>query len=175
MCAAAQTGMRSTVAFSGGLAHNAGNNCCGDSAPALGVTYAYRLFPHVDLEAGFDTTLSLGTEFMGAHYDTKADDRFMWVPFGLRGVVPLRHGRVEVSLGAGGAYEKYLVGNPNEAIGLGARDGWGGYASFGAAVALDKRRRFWLGTSPRVYFVNADRGYAHDRWFILNAGLGLRF
>jgi hypothetical protein len=175
MCVAAQNATRSTVTFSGGLAHNAGNTCCGDSAPAVGLTYAYRIFPHVDLEAGVDSALSLGTEFRGAHYDAKPDDRFIWVPFGLMAVAPLRHGRVEVSVGAGGTYEKYLVGSPNEALGLRSRDGWGGYASFGAAVALDKHRHFWLGTSPRIYFVNADNGYAHDRWFLLEAGLGLRF
>ena len=58
-CAAAQSDMRNTVTFSGGFAHNAGNSCCGDSAPSLAVTYAYRLFPHVDLEAGVDTAYRL--------------------------------------------------------------------------------------------------------------------
>ena len=83
VCASAQSDMRNTVTFSGGFAHNAGNSCCGDSAPSLAVTYAYRLFPHVDLEAGVDTTLSLGTRSIGANYNVNADDRFLWVPFGL--------------------------------------------------------------------------------------------
>ena len=26
-----------------------------------------------------------------------------------------------------------------------------------------------------MFFVNADRGYAHDRWLVVNLGLGLRF
>lgn len=75
--ASAQSDMRNTVTFSGGFAHNVGNSCCGDSAPSLALTYAYRLFPHVDLEAGVDTTLSLETEARGANYDFKADDRFL--------------------------------------------------------------------------------------------------
>ena len=175
-CANAQSEMRNTITFSGGLAQNANTSCCrGDSAPNVAVTYAYRLFPHVDVEAGVDATLSLGTEARGAYYDFKADDRFIWVPFGLRGVLSSPRDRVEVSFAAGGTYEKYLVGNPADSVGFVSRDGWGGYASLGTAVALDGRRHFWLGTSPRLFFVNTNHGYAHDRWFVLNLGLGLRF
>jgi hypothetical protein len=173
VCAAAQSDMRNTVTFSGGWAQNVGNNCCGDSAPSLALTYAYRLFPHVDVEAGVDSTLSLGTEATGANYDFKADDRFLWVPFGLKGVLPLRSGRVELSVGAGGVFEKYLVGD-NSGF-FASRDGWGGYASAGAAVALDGRRHFWIGASPRLFFANTGGGYEHDRWFVLNVGLGFRF
>ena len=167
--------MRNTVTLSGGFAHNVGNNCCGDSAPSFALTYAYRLFPHVDVEAGVDTALSLGTEARGANYDFKADDRFLWVPFGITGVLPLRSGRLEVSAGAGGLYEKYLVGSPAESVGFASRDGWGGYASTGAAIALDQQRHFWISASPQLFFANANRGYAHDRWFVLNVGLGFRF
>jgi len=170
-CAAAQSEMRNTATFSGGFAHNAGNSCCGDSAPSLAVTYAYRLFPHVDLEAGVDTTLSLGTRSIGANYNVNADDRFLWVPFGLKGVLPLRSGRVELSVGAGGTYEKYLVGNTSF---LQSRDSWGGYASTGVAVALDGRRHFWVGASPQLFFANSSDGY-HSRWFVLNVGVGFRF
>jgi hypothetical protein len=167
--------MRSTITFSGGWAHNNGNNCCGDSAPNAGFSYAYRLLPHLDLEACVDTALSLGSEARGASYDFKADDRLIWVPFGVRGVLPLRGGRVELSAGGGGAHEKYSVGNPAQSVGFVSRDGWGGYAVLGAAFALDRARHFWVGSSPRLFFANANRGYAHDRWLVLNVGLGLRF
>lgn len=171
----AQSQMRNTITFSGGWAQNVGGNCCGESAPSLSLSYAYRLFPHVDVEAGIVTALSLGTEVRGANYDIRADDRFMWVPFGLRGVLPLRRHRVEVSAAAGGAYEKYSVGNPADFVGLVSRDGWGGYASVAAAVALDGRRHFWLAASPHLFFANINQGYAHDRWFVLTVGIGLRF
>jgi hypothetical protein len=171
-CVVAQSEMRNTITFSGGFAQNVGNSCCGDSAPSLALTYDYRLFPHVDLEAGVDTTLSLGTEARGANYDYKADDRFLWVPFGLKGVLPLRSGRVEVTAGAGGLYEKYLVGD-NSGF-FQSRDSWGGYASIGVAVALDGRRHFWVGASPQLFFANSGSGYK-DRWFVLNVGLGFRF
>jgi len=65
ICANAQTEMRNSVTVSGGFAHNVGGNCCGDSAPSLAVSYAYRLFPHVDVEAGVSTALTLGTEARG--------------------------------------------------------------------------------------------------------------
>ena len=175
VCADAQSEMRNTITFSGGWANNVGTKCCGDSAANLALTYAYRLFPHVDLEAGIDSTLSLGTEASGAHYDFKADDRFIWVPFGVRGVLPLRRGRVELSVGAGGTYEKYLVGSPAPSVGFVSRDGWGGYGSVSAAVAVDRRHHVWLTGSPHLFFANSIRGFAHDRWFVMNVGLGLRF
>src|SRR5437763_5099530 len=90
VCAGAQTEIRNTVTLSGGLAHSVGTMFGFESAPSVAVTYAYRLLPHVDLEAGIDTALSLGSEARGANYDIKANDRFIWVPFGLRGVLPLR-------------------------------------------------------------------------------------
>jgi hypothetical protein len=169
----AQSEMRNTVTVSGGFAHNVGNSCCGESAPSLAMTYDYRLFPHVDLEAGVDTTLSLGTQAVGANYNVKADDRLLWVPFGLKGVLPLRSGRVEVTAGAGGLYEKYLVSS-NSGF-FTSRSGWGGYGSTGVAVALDGGRHFWVGVSPQLFFANTGSGYTHDRWFVLNVGLGFRF
>jgi outer membrane protein with beta-barrel domain len=168
VCADAQSEMRNTITLSGGLAHSVGTEF-GDSAPSVAVTYAYRLLPHVDVEAGIDTALSLGSEVRGANYDIKANDRFIWVPFGLRGVLPLRRDRVEVSVGAGGTYEKYSA---SDSVFL-PRNGWGGYASVGAAVALDGRRHFWLDASSHLFLVNTSG--RHDRWVLLNLGLGLRF
>ena len=174
MFVAAQPEMRNTITLSAGLAQNAGDNCCGETAPSIAVGYAYRLFSHLDLEVGIDTTLSLGSEARGANYDFKAEDRFIWIPFGLKGILPLRRDRLEVSIAAGGTYEKYSVGNPATSVGFLSRDGWGGYASAGASMALDRGRHFWLGASPRLFLVNTDQ-YAHDRWFVFNVGLELRF
>jgi hypothetical protein len=168
----AQPANRNTITFSGGLAENAGPSCCGDTAPSLALSYAYRLLPNLDIEAGIDSALALGSKFVSANYDVTADDRFLWVPFGLRGVLPLRHDRVELSAGAGGTYEKYWVGNPSYVT---SRDGLGGYGSVGAAAALDAHRHFWLGVSPFFFFANTGGGYSHDRWFVLNVGLGVRF
>ena len=113
------------MTLSAGLAHNVGPTCCGESAPSLAASYAYRILSHLDLEAGVDATTLLGTEIRGANYDIKANDRFTWVPFGLKGVLPLGHGRAEAFAGGGGLYERYSVGSPFLGAGLVSRDGWG--------------------------------------------------
>jgi hypothetical protein len=40
-------------------------------------------------------------------------------------------------------------------------------------MALDHRRHFWLGTTPRWTLVNA--GGAHDRWFVVGGDFSFRF
>jgi hypothetical protein len=167
--------MRNTITLSAGGARNVGTNCCGESAPSLSLTYGYRLFPHLTPEAGVETALSIGSEARGANYDFNAHDRYIWVPFGLRAVLPVWRERLELSIGGGGTYEKYSVGSPAESVGFVSREGWGGYALSGVALALDKRRHWWLGTAPRLYFANTNTGHAHDRWLVVNLGLGLRF
>lgn len=171
----AQPEMRNTVTFSGGFAHNVGNFCCGESAPFLAATYSYRLLPHLDLEAGVDSAISLGTEVRGATYDIRTGDRLLWVPFGIKGVLPTWHKRAELFAGAGGLYEKYLVGNPADFVGISPRSGWGGYAAAGAALALDRGRHYWLGGSSRLFFANTSSGYSHDRWFAASLDFGFRF
>lgn len=171
----AQSNPRNSVTFSGGWANNAGNTCCGDSAASLGLTYAYRVIPHFALEAGVDSAIGLGTEVRGANVDVKLDDRMLWVPFGVRGILPLRNGRVELFIGAGGLYENYHVTNAFTAFGLESRNGWGGYVSGGGAVALDRGRRFWLGGSSHFYFANTNNGYSHDRWVTATLDLGFHF
>ena len=117
--------------------------------------------PHLALEAGMDSALWLGSEARGTNYDLKADDRFIWAPFGVRGIPPVWNGRIEISAGAGGTYEKYWVSNPQPSVGFASRDGWGGYASAGALLALDRRRRFWPAATPCFFPANSNR-VAHD-------------
>ena len=175
VCAFAQSESKNTLTFSGGLANNAGNTCCGDTSPALGLTYSYRFLPHVALEAGVDSAIALGTEIRGANYDAHIGDRMFWVPFGVRGILPLRHNRIELFVSAGGLYEKYYAANPFDSVGVVSRDGWGGYAALGASVALDRSRHFWLGGSSHFFFGNSNNGYAHDRWVTTTADFSFRF
>jgi hypothetical protein len=58
------------------------------------------------LEAGAGVTVATNPapEILGANYDIKPDDRFMWIPSGVRGVLPLRGGRVKHSAGGGFSY-----------------------------------------------------------------------
>ena len=96
----AQPDVRNTVTFSSGYARDI-HSFCRETATAvsLGATYGYRLFRYLQLEAGVTTALYPEPEIRGAHYDFKPDDRFIWVPFGLRGILPLLRGRIELSVG----------------------------------------------------------------------------
>jgi hypothetical protein len=171
----AQTEMRNTITVGAGIAHNTGNTCCGESAPSIEVNYSFRFMPHIELTAGANFTTSLGTEIRGANYDFRIHDRLTWVPFGINGILPLSGGRTEAFIGAGGVYERYSVGNPEDFVGATTRDGWGGYATGGARFALDRRRHFWLGGSTHYYFANTNNGYTHDRWLTANVDVGFRF
>ncbi len=113
--------------------------------------------------------------FANVSIDIKLNDRFIWVPFGVRGILPLRNGQIELSAGGGGLYEKYSVSNPNPSVGLLSRSGWGGYFVAGAAVAIDRDRHFWLGASPRWFLANANGANAHDRWFVVSGEFSFRF
>ena len=172
---AQQPDARNTVEFSGGIAYdvNKPNATQTPSITSLGVRYGYRFRKYLEVEAGVVIGLNPANEIRGANYDFVPSDRFIWVPFGLRAVLPLAHGRIELSAGGGGLYEKYSVSSPESRFGLVPRQGWGGYASARAAVAVDHRRRFWLGVTPRLMVANPP--YARDRWFVLTGDIGLRF
>lgn len=51
-----------------------------------------------------------------APYDIKPDDRFIWIPFGVRGILPLRAGRMEISAGGGGLIDNYSLSNPKSSV-----------------------------------------------------------
>ena len=172
--AAAQTGFRNSVVFTGGSARDVNAFCCEtETALSLGITYGYRPVAHLQLEAGLTAALSSAPEIRGANYDIRPADRFFWVPFGARGILPVSGGRVELSLSGGGLYEKYQVSNPASVVGLVSRDGWGGYLAGGAALAIDRSRHFWLGVSPHWFMANA--GNARDRWLVIAGDFGFRF
>ena len=165
---------RSQVTFSGGEAVQL--NVPGydrASATSLGGSYSYRLFRYMGLEAGVVTAIDPTGVIRGENFAGDVHDRFTWVQFGPRLVVPLWDGRFEFSLGAGGAYENYTVGNQNLGGAPAPRTGWGGNFSGGAAIALDPGRHFWFGSTPRWFLVNAQN--AHDRWFIVGGEFSFRF
>ena len=144
-----------------------------DTAVSLGGTYSFHLRPWLALEAGvltaIDPTGVVGSSagFFDVH------DRFTWVPFGPRFILPLRHDRFELFAGAGGAYERYTVGNPAPGFNGSPYSAWGGYFKAGAAVGLDPGRHIWLGVTPRLMVI--DRTYERDRWFVLTGDLSFRF
>jgi hypothetical protein len=166
---------RHSITFSGEHARDVNGSSWGqtDTAVGLGVTYGYRLKPHLALDAGITTGLRPRPEIRGANYDYTPSDRFLWASFGLRAILPIRRDRFELSAGAGGLYERYSVSNPAPQFSIASYGGWGGYLTGGATVAVDRRHRFWLGASPHWFLSNAQ--FRRDRWFVITGDFTFRF
>jgi hypothetical protein len=170
----AQDAPRQRLAFSGGWARQVGQRGYEGTltAPGLGLSYGYRPFHILELEAGAFAALQPGPTVCNAHFCFDPNDRFIWLPFGARLVAPI--GRVEISAGGGGLWSKYQVSNADDnPFGIRSRNGWGGYFAAGVALSLDRKRRWWIGTTPRLFLSNPS--YARDRWFLLPAEVSWRF
>lgn len=148
--------------------------------PQLNGSYEYRFLKHWAVEFGVDTSLvktgnyavivtypASGTILTGpssySYSYSKINAFATSMPFGFRGILPLSQGRLELFGGGGGAY----LWNPNSNDG-----GWGWQASLGARLAVDKHRRYWLGTTGRYVRSN----WANpSQWITWTADLGFRF
>lgn len=174
-CAAAQTVPADRLTFSGGWTRQTGGNSFEDklSATGLGFSYGHRIHKFIEPEVGVFTALDPTGEICNGNGCVDVNDRYFWVPFGVRFVTPLLLGRIELSAGGGGLYEKYTVGSPFPGGGPSPRNGWGGYFLGSAAVALDHGRHFWLGATPRWFLANPQ--YARDRWLQVSGELSVRF
>lgn len=171
--AQAQDSGQNRVTFSGGWSRQIGRSYDPESATGLGLSYGRRFHKFMEAEAGVFTALQPAPDIRGAHYFLDPDDRFIWVPFGIRFIAPMYLGRIRFSGGGGGLYEEYSVSNPEPGLGVESRHGWGGYFVGEAAVALDRRRRFWIGAAPRWFLANPR--YARDRWFMITGDVSFRF
>jgi hypothetical protein len=172
----AQTNLRNSVTFSVGSAFTGprGNGQF-NTTVGLGATYRYRWFHYLDIEADITTALHPTPTLRGATFTIDPTDNFIWVPFGLRGVLPLRNGAMELSAGAGGIYENYSAGNIPPFVGRQSEGAWGGYFVAGAASAISRSRHYWLGASAREFLGNANRTSAHDLWFVVTGDFSFRF
>ncbi len=163
----------------------------GYGGPAFNGNYEYRFFQYLAGEAGFDIMLPSSFSFQyvpiysfsnnpsplnyatqtGFTYLPSQDrNRVTMLPFGVKGILPLFTGRAELFLGLGGAY----AWNARRYAG----SSWLEQASLGGRIALDRQRRFWVGTTWRFF---ADLGNTNDRhvtgynWFTGTADFTFRF
>ena len=143
------------------------------AAPVVGISYGYRPLKFVEFEAGVTVALQPGQQSCSAHGCYQPDDRYFWFPVGAHFIAPLVARRLELSAGGGGLYQKYSIGTPSSPFEIAQRGGWGGYLSGGAAVALDRRHRFWASATPRIILANPP--YRRDRWFIIAGDISFRF
>jgi hypothetical protein len=82
---------------------------------------------------------------------------------------------MELSAAGGGIYENYSSGNIPSFIGPQAQTAWGGYFALGAAAAIERSRRLWMGASAREFLGNANRTSQHDLWFVVTGDVSIRF
>lgn len=130
-----------------------------DTRGGLSADYEYRVARSLGLEAGFQPLWAAEKVCSRTSCATETY-RLLFTQFGLRGYLPLKSDRVEVSAGAGGGYVHWP----------GSRGGfyndWLWQVSGRVQFALDAKRRFWLGPSARFY---SDGGRPTQQWLVVGA------
>jgi len=172
--AQAQTVDRNRVTISGGWVRQIYNNLSyQQTAPVAGFAYGYRPLKFLEIETGLSVGFQPGDESCNRLGCYDPNDRYFWIPLGVRLVSPPIAGRLELSVGGGGLLQRYSVSNPAYEYSISGENSFGGYFIAGAAVALDHRRRFWLGATPRVLLANPE--YRRLRWFTITGDFSVRF
>jgi hypothetical protein len=169
----AQSFLRNEITFSGGESWEVFKTFSfSDTAVSLGGTYGYRVLKNVEVNAGVFVALNPTPQSCESFGCFGGDNRFVWVPFGARFILPLKRDRYELSAGGGGLWEHYAV-NPNTALSGGPYSGWGGYFTTSVGVALDAGRHFWISGTPR--WILANPANQRDRWFMITGDVSFRF
>jgi hypothetical protein len=170
----AQPFLRNEITFSAGQSWEVFKSFTEtDTAVSLGGTYGYRVLKNVEVTAGAFVVLNPTPPDCASFGCSNGDNRFVWIPFGARFILPLKHDRYELSAGGGGLWEHYTVVNPNTSFGASSYGGWGGYLAVSAAMALDRGRHFWISGTPR--WILANPGHVRDRWFMITGDISFRF
>jgi len=169
----------STITFGTGGGFAGYNPYGTKGGPAFNGTYEYRISKYLSVEAGVHnnlvsayqynqiyTSIPAGLNFTYTYVsllETRAAARNTSVPFGFKGILPLRNSKIELFLGADGAY----TWNANQGY-----QAWGVEGLLGARFAVDKQRHFWLGTSGEFL---QEFGYASQHWTTWTADFAYRF
>jgi hypothetical protein len=172
----------STITFGVGGGFTGQNDLGASGGPVFNGTYEFRIGKYLALETGVHNTLVTTYQYSYVYtpliinagtgltsitnvqtIDTRGPARNTSVPFGFRGILPIKHSKVELFLGADGAY----VWNTNQNY-----QAWGVEGRLGARFALDKQRHFWLGTSGEFL---QEFGLYSQHWISWTADFGYRF
>jgi hypothetical protein len=140
------------------------------NSAAYSASYEFRLFKYLAPEVGLVNLTPYFPQFQAGNDLIPATrERVTLLSFGLRGILPLKQGRIELLAGVGGAhvfnsgYEDFVYYNASRTI-------W--QINGGGRVAIDHRRRFWVG--PTVRF-SRDGGRPTQEWLSLTGDFGVRF
>jgi hypothetical protein len=130
-------------------------------------SYEFRLFRYLAPDVGLSNLIP--NYAYGSKYGiTESRERVTFLSLGVRGVLPLAEGRVELFAGPAAAHiwssvaEFTRFQSPNWLLEI---DG-------GGRMAIGKSRRFWIG--PTVRF-SRDGGRPTEEWVSLTADFGFRF
>lgn len=174
----------STVTLSAGGEVPTYNQFGESNGPAFRGNYEFRLLKYLALEAGVETMLPKTTQYLyspvfnlgqpsnvffssSSPYvliEAKDTEQNTFLPFGVKGILPVRGSRIELLGGFGGAYVWHSDGS--------FRNAWVTQTNVGARIAVDQGRHFWLGTSGHFY---SNFGSRRQEWLSWTADLGLRF
>lgn len=138
------------------------------SGPGWRGGYELRPLKHLGAEAGFTEAWPVGTDVcsrLGCAYSRQT---LKLLDYGLRGVVPLAGGRVELSIGLGGGYVWHKYGysgmfGTNQALFQ-----YSGKTSF----ALDQGRHFRANFTVRIW---RDLGRPTQQWLSTIGGIEVAF
>jgi hypothetical protein len=178
----------STVTFGVGGGWIASHPNGTGGGPAFNGTYEFRFSKYFALEAGIDTTLTttyystalpiesiipagpgltMTTVTGFTQYIYRGSSRSTGALVGPRLLLPVAHGHGELFAGFGAAYD--WNGRSDAPVAAGA---WAMQGSMGARIAVDKQRRFWLGSTGRVISEFGSGAQTRLSW---TADLGFRF
>ena len=164
-----QTAARHNLEFgAAGVLPLSGYRTTGYSAgPGWRTGYELRLVKHLGAETGFTEGWPVGIESCGRFGCTYSRQSLRLLDYGLRGVVPLAAGRVELSIGLGGGYVWHQYGDSGPFGPNGALIQYSGKAAY----ALDRRRRFGIAFTIRTW---RDLGRPTQQWLSTTGGIVVR-
>jgi hypothetical protein len=140
------------------------------NSAAFSAGYEFRLFKYFAPELGVVNLIPSYIMNFDSNGGPPTPERLrvtLW-SMGGRGIAPLNHGRFELFAGAAAVY----VSSSNSELFFYNSPRWIGQVNGGGRIAIDKRRRFWIG--PTVRF-SRDGGRPSQEWVSLTGDFGFRF
>ncbi len=173
------------------------------SSAAVRLKVGYRITRYLEANVGLDVVMRAAgisksqQTWVG---EIRIKDSEYMIPFGGRAILPMAAGWVELFAGGGGAYLRYdeeadipglsYSGDPYGSSSIDipcpactARSGWGYYGTAGVNIALERRKRVWVGIETQylhgstsgTLLGNGVRFETNDGWFIPTFNVVFRF
>src|ERR1700722_463100 len=138
-----------------------------DSA-ALSASYEFRLCKYLAPEVSVINLIPLVPQY-GEFPRPPLRERVTLLSLGAHGILPLHQDRVELLAGAAAVH---VSTSHNEELLFYNSGRWIWQVNCGGRIAIDKRRRFWIGPTARF---SRDGGRPSQEWVSLTGDFGFRF